>query len=182
MLRAAVATGTDVGKQAKQVMERGELVPTTSMVAHDRRAHRPAGLRQAASSLTAFRARSHRPRRWTRMLAERGLTARRVIEMAVDERGADRADRRSLCLRQVRRRLPRPVQAAARGRRVRRLRRHRVRAPPDDKPRRWRSGWRPTAPDGADPALLPGARAPAAVDGMGRSTAKVEEIDPSWTA
>ena len=46
MLRAAVAAGTEVGREAKAIMEAGKLVPDDDHQPDGGRAHRRAGLRQ----------------------------------------------------------------------------------------------------------------------------------------
>ena len=46
MLRAAIAAGTELGKQCKAIMDAGDLVPDDDRRRHHRRALGPAGLRQ----------------------------------------------------------------------------------------------------------------------------------------
>ena len=46
MLRAAVAAGTAVGREAKAIMDAGRLVPDEVINRPGRRAHRAAGLRR----------------------------------------------------------------------------------------------------------------------------------------
>ena len=66
ILRAAVKEGTEIGKQAKEYMDRGDLVPDEVIIGVI--AERDAGRRRraTASSSTASRAPSRRPRRSTR--------------------------------------------------------------------------------------------------------------------
>jgi adenylate kinase len=84
MLRAAVKAGTEIGKQAKAVMDAGQLMPdavVTALIADqlDKHAHAPGFIfdgyprtQQQAESLD-------------RLLAERGLKLDHVIELTVDE-------------------------------------------------------------------------------------------------
>ena len=121
MLREAVAKGTEVGRQAKAVMEAGKLVSDDIINRDRRRAHRPARLRQRASSWTASRGRSRRPRRWTGCWpsgAEAGCRDRDRGRSG----GAGRADLGAFLLRQMWRGLSRQLQADQGCRRVRRVR------------------------------------------------------------
>ena len=72
MLRAAIAAGTPVGKKAKEIMERGELVPDDVVVGiiADRMDKPDA---QRASSSMAFRAPWRRRRRSTGCSSAKGL-------------------------------------------------------------------------------------------------------------
>ncbi len=85
MLRAAVASGSELGRQAKGIMERGELVPDDLMV----------GLIEARIAqpdcangfiLDGFPRTEAQARALDTMLAKIGKTLDRVIEMAVDEK------------------------------------------------------------------------------------------------
>jgi adenylate kinase len=99
MLRAAVKDGSTVGMQAKAIMEAGKLVPdeiVTALIADrlDKEAHAPGFIfdgyprtRAQAESLDA-------------LLAERGMTLDRVIELTVDEEAlVDRISGRFTCAR-----------------------------------------------------------------------------------
>ncbi|UYN93645.1 MAG: adenylate kinase [Enhydrobacter sp.] len=85
MLRAAVASGSDLGKQAKGIMERGELVPDELMV----------GLIEARIAqpdcaqgfiLDGFPRTEAQAKALDTMLAKTGRKLDRVVEMAVDEK------------------------------------------------------------------------------------------------
>jgi adenylate kinase len=99
MLRAAVKDGSTVGRQAKAIMEAGQLVPdevVTALIADrlDSEAHAPGFIfdgyprtRAQAESLDA-------------LLADRGMTLDRVIELTVDEEAlVDRISGRFTCAR-----------------------------------------------------------------------------------
>ena len=84
MLRAAVAAGTPVGRQAKEIMERGELVPVEVVVqiVADRIEEPDArkgfildGFPRTVAQADAF----------DKMLADRGLKLDAVVELQVDE-------------------------------------------------------------------------------------------------
>lgn len=84
MLRAAVAAGTQVGRQAKEIMERGDLVPDEVVVqiVADRIEEPDArkgfildGFPRTVAQADAF----------DKMLADRGLKLDAVIELQVDE-------------------------------------------------------------------------------------------------
>ena len=85
MLRAAVASGSELGKKAKGIMEKGELVPDELMVGliQDRIAQPDAA---KGFILTASRAPRPRPRRSTRCWRKARKKLDRVVEMEVDER------------------------------------------------------------------------------------------------
>ena len=130
MLREAVAKGTDVGKQAKAIMERGELVSDDIIIGIvAERIAQPDGA--TASSSTASRAPSPQAEALDRMLAERGLKLDGVVEIAVDDAALiDRIGGRFSCAKcgtGYHDRFKPP-----RGRRVRRLRQHRFVRRKDD--------------------------------------------------
>jgi len=84
MLRAAAAAGTDVGKRAKAIMDRGDLVPDDVMVdIIAERIERP----DAAKGfiLDGFPRTVAQAEALARLLKERGLKLDRVIEISVDE-------------------------------------------------------------------------------------------------
>ena len=84
MLRAATAAGTEVGKRAKAIMDRGDLVPDEVMVEIiSERIARP----DAAKGfiLDGFPRTVPQAEALDRLLEKRGLGLDRVIEIAVDE-------------------------------------------------------------------------------------------------
>jgi adenylate kinase len=99
MLRAAVKDGTEVGLQAKAIMEAGQLVPdavVTALIADqlDRQAHAPGfifdGYPRTQAQAEAL----------DRLLAERGLKLAHVIELTVDEEAlVERISGRFTCAR-----------------------------------------------------------------------------------
>jgi adenylate kinase len=99
MLRAAVKDGSDIGRQAKAIMEAGQLVPdevVTTLIANrlDKEAHAPGFIfdgyprtQAQAKSLDA-------------LLADRGMKLEHVIELTVDEDAlVDRISGRFTCAR-----------------------------------------------------------------------------------
>ena len=112
MLRAAVQSGSDVGKEADQLMKAGQLVPDGIVIRHDRRADRRARTARRGSSWTAFPAPCAQAEALDAMLAKRGKGLDAVIEMVVDDEALVDANLRPIHLRQVRRGLPRLLQAA----------------------------------------------------------------------
>jgi adenylate kinase len=84
MLRAAVAAGTPVGRKAKDIMERGELVPDEVVVAiiADRIKERDAA---KGFVLDGFPRTVPQARALEKLLAERGLKLDAVIELKVNE-------------------------------------------------------------------------------------------------
>lgn len=84
MLRAAVAAGTPVGKQARDIMARGELVPDDVVVAiiADRIGEPDA---RRGFILDGFPRTVAQAEALSKLLAERGLKLDAVIELKVDE-------------------------------------------------------------------------------------------------
>jgi adenylate kinase len=84
MLRAAVAAGTPVGRKAKDIMERGELVPDEVVVAiiADRIKEKDAA---KGFALDGFPRTVPQARALDKLLAERGLKLDAVIELKVNE-------------------------------------------------------------------------------------------------
>lgn len=104
MLRAAVAAGTEVGKQAKEIMERGDLVPDEVVVTiiSDRIEEKDCA---NGFILDGFPRTTGQAEALDKMLEEKGLKLNAVIEIRVDdsilvdrirtraaETGGDRAD------------------------------------------------------------------------------------------
>jgi len=85
MLRAAVASGSELGKKAKGIMERGELVPDALMVGliEDRIAQPDAA---KGFILDGFPRTLAQAEALDRMLAASGAKLDRVVEMEVDEK------------------------------------------------------------------------------------------------
>ena len=94
MLRAATAAGTDVGKRAKAIMDRGDLVPDDVMVdIISERISRPDAAR--GFILDGFPRTIGQAEELDRLLKAKGLKLDRVIEIAVDEeRLRDRIEHR----------------------------------------------------------------------------------------
>ncbi len=84
MLRAAVASGSDLGKRAKEIMERGELVPDDVMVVmiRDRVAEPDCA---GGFVLDGFPRTVAQAEALDRMLEESGASLDHVIEMQVDD-------------------------------------------------------------------------------------------------
>ena len=84
MLRAAVASGSDLGKKAKGIMERGELVPDELMVGliEDRIAQPDCA---KGFILDGFPRTQAQAEALDRMLTASGAKLDRVVEMEVDE-------------------------------------------------------------------------------------------------
>lgn len=85
MLRAAVASGSDLGRKAKGIMEKGELVPDDLMVGliEDRIAQ-PDCLK--GFILDGFPRTEAQAQALDKMLDKKGKTLDRVVEMEVDEK------------------------------------------------------------------------------------------------
>ena len=84
MLRSAVAAGTTVGKKAKDIMDRGELVPDDVVVAiiADRIGEPDA---KTGFILDGFPRTVAQAEALERLLAERGLNLDAAVELKVDE-------------------------------------------------------------------------------------------------
>ena len=150
MLRAAVKAGTPVGKQAKAIMDAGELVSDdiVSALIDDELASMSADTGAIFDGYPRTRAQAEQ---LDALLAKHGRKLDRVIELQVDEEAL--VDR--ITGRRVRRGLSRPAQAAADRRRVRQVRQHRVQASAR-RQRRDRASPHGGLPlrNRADPALL----------------------------
>jgi adenylate kinase len=85
MLRAAVASGTELGKKAKGLMEKGELVPDDLIVGliKDRIAQPDCA---RGFILDGFPRTEAQARALDKMLAETGMKLDEVVEMEVDEK------------------------------------------------------------------------------------------------
>ena len=84
MLRAAVASGSDLGKEAKKVMDAGQLMPDALMIRMiSERIDQPDC--RGGFILDGFPRTIPQAEALDRMLAEKGLRLDSVIEMKVDE-------------------------------------------------------------------------------------------------
>ena len=85
MLRAAVASGSELGKKAKGIMEKGELVPDALMVGliQDRIAQPDAA---KGFILDGFPRTEAQAKALDEMLSKAGKKLDRVVEMEVDEK------------------------------------------------------------------------------------------------
>lgn len=84
MLRAAVASGSELGRQAKQVMEAGQLMPDDIIIAMIAERIDQPGTRKGVI-LDGFPRTTAQAKALDRMLAERGLKLDLVIELHVDD-------------------------------------------------------------------------------------------------
>ncbi len=158
MLRAATASGSELGLRVKSIMDSGQLVPDGVII--DMIAARIVEPDCSAGFiLDGFPRTVPQAEALDVMLAERGLGLDHVILIEVDEAALIDRPLGPFHLRPMRRQLSRPLQPTARRRRVRRLRQPRI-CPPPGRPSRCGGGAARglPAPDRADPAVLPLAR------------------------
>jgi len=99
MLRAAVASGSDLGRQAKEVMDAGQLMPDDLMIRMiAERIEQPDC--NGGFILDGFPRTTGQAEALDRMLAEKGLGLDAVIEMKVDEEAlVERITGRFTCTR-----------------------------------------------------------------------------------
>jgi len=99
MLRAAVASGSDLGRQAKQVMDAGQLMPDELMIRMiAERIEQPDC--NGGFILDGFPRTTGQAEALDRMLADKGLGLDAVIEMKVDEEAlVERITGRFTCAR-----------------------------------------------------------------------------------
>src|SRR3546814_6777735 len=93
MLRVAVATGTEIGREAKAIMDRGELVPddvVTQMVSDriDQEDYRRGFI------LDGFPRTVAQAEALTAMLEQKGIKLDAVIDLKVDQAALDRKSTR----------------------------------------------------------------------------------------
>ena len=107
MLRAAVSSGSDIGKQAKEIMDAGKLMPDDLDGGDDRRADRPEPDCKNGFILDGFPAHLAPGRGAGRaLLADKSLSLIGGHRNAGRRRSAGRAHHGALHLRHLRRRLP----------------------------------------------------------------------------
>ncbi len=119
MLRAAVAAGTPVGLQAKEIMERGELVSDDVVDRHHRRADRRSRTAQAGFILDGFPRTVAQAEALDRLLAAKRAEARRGDRACGRRRHSAAADRkpdRARCVRAASRCVPTTMPEALRKR------------------------------------------------------------------
>ena len=97
LLRDAVASGTEVGKEAEAIMQRGDLVPDRIVIALISEAIDGLG-EQAGFILDGFPRTLGQAKALDSLLSEKGLALDHVIEMAVDDEAlVDRITGRFSC-------------------------------------------------------------------------------------
>ena len=84
MLRAAIASGSELGQRVAGIMERGELV-TDEIVIELIEERLPEAEAAGGAIFDGFPRTSPRPRRWTLMLEHRGSRIDLVIRLKVDD-------------------------------------------------------------------------------------------------
>lgn len=96
MLRAAVAAGTDVGKQAKAIMEAGHLVPDDVVVGVIADRIGQTDVLKAGFVLDGFPRTVAQAKSLDEMMKRKGWTLDHIVELKVDEKALfDRIDKRA---------------------------------------------------------------------------------------
>jgi hypothetical protein len=111
MLRAAVAAGTELGRKAGDIMERGALVPDDIVIGLIAERLDKGGEGEGFI-LDGFPRTIAQAEALDRLLPERGKTLDAVIEMQVDDECPGQAHHRPFHVRQLRRGLSRGFQGA----------------------------------------------------------------------